>query len=138
VPGLEDQLPIWNINALAEGFLELHLDSLSDYERALTEWDQESARVHQELCQFIPHSNLFPSHAFITVVTDTVLGVPLYEQCGIFAADVSAKFNDGRHHTRIGIRSKKDNDYLLYALKTILKDQASLEPQLSSASRGTR
>ncbi len=127
VPGLEERLPIWNINSLAEAFLELHLDSLSDYERSLDEWAAESARVLDALGEFIPRSCLFPSDAFISIDSQVNLAAPLYEHYGIFAADVTAKFDDGRHHTRFGLRSKKENDYLLYALRTILAEERASE-----------
>jgi histidinol-phosphate/aromatic aminotransferase/cobyric acid decarboxylase-like protein/choline kinase len=121
IPGFEELLPIWNINSLAEAFLELHLDSLSDYERALDEWAAESRRLRLALSEFIPHSSLSPADSFITVASEIGIAAPLYEQYGVFAADVTAKFTDAYHHTRLGVRSKKENDYLLYALRTILK-----------------
>lgn len=121
VPALGDRLPIWNINSLVEGFLELHLDSLSDYERSLAEWRKESARVQLALRSLAPTARVSPAHPFITFSSETNLVSPLFEQYGIFASDVTAKFNDGLRHMRIGIRTKSENDYLLYALEAILK-----------------
>jgi len=136
VPGLEQRLPIWNVNSLAEMFLELHLDSLSDYERALREWKKEAARFRQELGEFIPPADITPPQGFITVTSEVKLAAPLYEQYGIFAADLTAKFNDGRYHTRIGVRSSKANDYLLYALRTILTGKATLCKAGAAAAAG--
>jgi histidinol-phosphate/aromatic aminotransferase/cobyric acid decarboxylase-like protein len=47
-------LPIWNVNSIAEGFLELHLDSLSDYERSIEQWRAESLRLQEELESIFP------------------------------------------------------------------------------------
>jgi len=121
VPGFEGRLPIWNINSLVEGFLELHLDSQSDYERSLADWRSESARVQQALRCLAPDAVVSPAHPFITVSSGTNLVLPLFEQYGIFTADVTAKFDDALQHMRIGIRTRSENDYLLYALESILK-----------------
>jgi histidinol-phosphate/aromatic aminotransferase/cobyric acid decarboxylase-like protein/choline kinase len=114
------ELPIWNINALAEGFLELHLDSLSDYERSIEEWKGESLRLQRELENIVSAKDISATAVFLTVTTDVELARSLYQDYGIFAADVTNKFGDKKYHTRLGVKTKEQNEYLMYALKSIL------------------
>ena len=116
----ESILPIWNINSVAEGFLELHLDSLSDYERSIEQWQGESLRLQEALETLFPPEDLSATTAFVTIASGFELANPLYRDYGIFVADMTSKFSDKRIHTRIGIKNRQQNDYLNYALKSLL------------------
>jgi histidinol-phosphate/aromatic aminotransferase/cobyric acid decarboxylase-like protein/choline kinase len=117
----ESALPIWNINSIAEGFLELHLDSLSDYERSIEQWQDASLTLQEELESIFPPEDLSVTPVFITVASTVELAKLLYRDYGIFVADLTSKFSDGRFHTRVGVKSREQNDYLKYALKSLLQ-----------------
>jgi|GEM_PF-3026107 len=122
----EERQPIWNVNSIAEGFLELHLDSLSDYERSLEQWREESLRLRDEIENMIPSEDIVSTTGFLTVTTDVEIANPLFRNYGIFVADASGKYNDGRFHTRIGVKTPEQNSYLKYAMRAILHARPSV------------
>lgn len=125
IENFESKLPIWNINSIAEGFMELHLDSLSDYEKSIEQWHRESLRMQGELEKIFALECLSSTTAFITISSVVELAKPLYVDYGLFVADVTSKFTDGRFHTRIGVKSRDQNEYLIYALKSLAQKPRS-------------
>ena len=120
VPGLEEMLPIWNINAFSETFLELHLDSLSDYEASVRAWEKESSRLTKEL-KSLPHvESVVSSTSFVLVRTDRDIVNRLYQDYGIMVADMTRKLPGDGYHARIGVRAAADNDYVVMALEALL------------------
>ncbi|HEV2223066.1 MAG TPA: aminotransferase class I/II-fold pyridoxal phosphate-dependent enzyme [Candidatus Acidoferrales bacterium] len=117
----EATLPIWNVNSIAEGFLELHLDSLSDYEHAIEQWQNESLRLQDELEGMFSPDDLAATTGFIAVTTDLDLVRPLYRDYGIFVADTTSKYAEERFHMRIGVKNREQNDYLKYALRSSMR-----------------
>lgn len=116
----EQSLPIWNINSIVEGFLELHLDSLSDYEKSIKQWQAESLTFQEELESMFSPEDLSATTAFITIANDLELARPLYRDYGILVADATSKYADGRFHTRVGVKRRAENEYLRYALRSLM------------------
>lgn len=128
LPGFEASLPIWNINSIVECFLELHLDSLSDYERSLVKWREESYRLKTQIDNLAlgARHTVAASVSFLTLTTQFELARPLFEGFRIFVADASRKFSDNLVHTRVGVKSRLENDYLLYALSAVADSAHSI------------
>jgi histidinol-phosphate/aromatic aminotransferase/cobyric acid decarboxylase-like protein/CTP:molybdopterin cytidylyltransferase MocA len=129
---LHDRLPIWNLNSLAEHFLEVilkHRSSLSESFR-LTIRDREAfARMLSDLgCVKEVH----PSGAnFLLVALDPAIDVEalvddLLEAHDTYVKDVSGKFSGDRCLLRLAVRLPEENRMLTRALESY------------GASRGTR
>jgi len=123
---IKGRLPIWNINSLAEFFLQITVKHKDKYTSACKKIAAENRRFHSELSA-IPQIRPIPSQAnFITCeivgnLTATELTRILLTKYGMFVKDLTGKLGipDIRQYIRLAIRDEPDNNKLLAAIKEI-------------------
>ncbi len=121
-------IPIWNLNSIAEFFLEVvlkHRDTLAD-SFALTIKDRASFRAALAGCAFV--ESVYPSGAnfmlvkFAATRTDLqLLAANMAARDAIYVKDVSERFTDGGFYLRLAVRSLEENRMLVAALKNHIK-----------------
>lgn len=125
IPDIEDSLPIWNINAFSERFLELHLDCLGDYEASLRKCRTASSELAKSLAELFPDDTVAHSGLFVYWITGQPIHEELYAR-GFYIADLAHKFDQSKRcHYRIGIRCEEDNRALVEAIRSIKKSALS-------------
>lgn len=121
------ELPIWNINSLAEYFLQIFEKYQSDYQVALDRFKGTREKLYQSL-HSIRQLKLYPSQAnfIMCEITDGCLATQIAElllnRYNILVKDLSHKPGmEGREIIRIAVRTEADNERLADALKHILR-----------------
>jgi histidinol-phosphate/aromatic aminotransferase/cobyric acid decarboxylase-like protein/choline kinase len=121
------ELPIWNINSLAEYFLQIFEKYQSDYQEALEHFKRTREKLYQTL-QSIRQLKLYPSQAnfIMCEITDgcsaSQIAELLLNRYNILVKDLSQKPGlEGREFIRIAVRTEADNERLADALKHILR-----------------
>ncbi len=124
---VRNELPIWNINSLAEYFLQIFEKYQSDYQEALTHFKRTREKLYQSL-HSIRQLKLYPSQAnfIMCEITDgcsaTQIAELLLNRYNILVKDLSHKPGmEGREFIRIAVRTEADNERLADALKHILR-----------------
>lgn len=118
---------IWNINSLAEYFLQIYDKYKSYYLDACNKLAIERNRFENKLRE-INNLKVFPSQAnyilckytgkrTITEVTENLLN-----NHNLLIKDLSNKYGCGSQYMRIAILSSNDNDYLINCLKAEVQD----------------
>lgn len=123
VAKIKKELPIWNINSLGEYFLQILPQYRQEYKKAHSNFVQERKRMYNKLKE-ISYVRPIPSQTnfFLCEVTSLFssfsLSINLLKEYNILIKDCSTKkgFNN-RSYVRIAIKSKKENNKLLKALK---------------------
>jgi histidinol-phosphate/aromatic aminotransferase/cobyric acid decarboxylase-like protein/choline kinase len=120
---IKQRLPIWNINSLAEYFLQVCGKYKDDYGDACERLRNERQRFLSALAR-IPFLRPVPSQAnyFLCEVKEglsaTRLTHHLLENHGVLIKDCTGKRGlEHGQYVRIAIRGESDNDFLLSALK---------------------
>jgi histidinol-phosphate/aromatic aminotransferase/cobyric acid decarboxylase-like protein len=113
-------LPIWNVNAVAERFIELFPDYAFDFSRSLERCRQDKASLMKRLKK-LSYLEPFESHGnFIFCKTDISakwLGRYLFDHHRILIRDaLNQETLASDRHVRLGVRSKNDNNKLAAAL----------------------
>ncbi|ADL05158.1 aminotransferase class I/II-fold pyridoxal phosphate-dependent enzyme [Lacrimispora saccharolytica] len=121
------ELPIWNINSLAEYFLQIFEKYRRDYQEALEHFKSTREKLFRSL-QSIRQLKLYPSQAnfIMCEITDgcsaTQIAELLLNRYNILVKDLSHKPGmEGREFIRIAVRTEEDNERLADALKHILR-----------------
>lgn len=124
---VREELPVWNINSLAEYFLQIFEKYQSDYVEALEKFKMTRKEMYEELCS-IRQLKLYPSEAnfILCEITDgcsaSQIAELLLNRYNILVKDLSHKPGmEGREFIRIAVRTKSDNERLADALKHILR-----------------
>jgi histidinol-phosphate/aromatic aminotransferase/cobyric acid decarboxylase-like protein/choline kinase len=124
---VRQELPVWNINSLAEYFLQIFEKYQSDYKEALKEFKVTRKEMYEEL-RPIRQLKLYPSEAnyILCEITDgcsaSQIAELLLNRYNILVKDLSHKPGmEGREFIRIAVRTKADNERLADALKHILR-----------------
>ncbi len=124
---VRQELPVWNINSLAEYFLQIFEKYQSDYKEALKKFKVTRKEMYEELCS-IRQLKLYPSEAnfILCEITDgcsaSQIAELLLNRYNILVKDLSHKPGmEGREFIRIAVRTKSDNERLADALKHILR-----------------
>ncbi len=119
---LKASVSIWNINSFAEFFMQIEEKYKSDYRLALSEFRKERSRFAEELSK-IKGIRTVPSQAnYIMIKVESgkyaaELLKKLLIDHNILIKDLAFKTNSSGY-MRIAVRSTKDNDALLGALRT--------------------
>lgn len=123
ISSLRKNMAIWNINSFAEFYLQIYSKYANDYTMACHSFIKERERFYHEL-QAISYLRIIPSQAnyFLCEVTEKYTSTELVKKLlahNILLKDCCKKtgFN-GQNYIRIAIRDRKDNDYLIAALKS--------------------
>lgn len=126
IGALKGDVAIWNINSLAEFYLQIAEKYKDDYARSLDKLRAERARFAAALAE-VPHVRVMPSQAnYLFVELTGAMGASelterLLCERGLFIKDLSAKVvRDGRQFVRIAVRDQTDDDALVAALHEYL------------------
>ncbi len=120
ISNLKPKLPIWNINSIAEFFLQNISKYKTEYELACDKLKEERNRFFKELSE-IHYLRVIPSNSnyflceILTEITATELASYLLSE-KYYIKDCSKKLGLSDKYIRIAIRNKEDNDLLLHAL----------------------
>jgi len=121
---LLNELPVWNVNSIAEYFLEILLKYRNELDASVhaTMTDREAIVAHLPELDII--DEIFPSGANFVLVTLAVsaetaerLANDLLDSDNIYVKDASSKFDDGRVYWRLAVRTPKDNERLCERLR---------------------
>lgn len=113
-------LPIWNVNSLAEWFLENFPNYKEEYEDSLKKLRKEQEKLFAEL-QAIPFLETYSSHAnfFLCRVKgdSSNLTKQLFEKNKILIKDLKNKMN--QNYVRIAVGSPEENKNLISVLQSL-------------------
>lgn len=118
---LKKSVSIWNINSMAEFFMQILDKYKVDYENSLREIKAERARFFEALSQ-IKSLKVYPSQAnyFMCELLDGHTSEELAGRLlkkNILIKDLTGKIKNGRQYIRIAIRTGAENQSLVQLLK---------------------
>lgn len=121
---LKQAVPIWNINSMAEFFMQILDKYKNDYKNSLVKLRLERNRFFEQLCQ-IKGVKVYPSQAnyFMCELLDKNSGEVAGEflKYNILIKDLTTKIHNGKQYIRVAIRTEEENNMLVERLKDILK-----------------
>ena len=124
---IRKELPIWNINSLAEYFLQIFEKYEKDYRDSLVLFCRERRRIYEVLTE-IRQLRVIPSQAnyMICEITDGAssgqIAELLLNRYNILVKDLSSKQGmEDKNYIRVAIKTPAENDRLADALKHILR-----------------
>lgn len=122
---IKKYLPIWNINSIAERFIELFPKYEEEYHRSIDRIIEDRDNLYKELKNinmlkvFKPHANFIFCKILYDDMNSGELCARLFTNYNIFIKDCSKKTSLNDKFIRIAVRTKQDNDTLIEALKEI-------------------
>lgn len=124
---IKKQVSIWNINSLAEFFMQIYPKYREDYKLACDQFIQAREDFEEELKK-IPYIKVMPSQAnyfFLEVLTPykpKELCAILLKKYNILASACLAKKGiEPNRYMRIAVRNHGDNEKFIQALKELVK-----------------
>lgn len=125
---LQEETPIWNLNSMAEFFLEIVLKHRNSIKASFKQTIQDRVEFIQELKECALIEKVFPSEAdFILVrlrgsrsLANKVV-LQLLDVHKIFVKDISSKFPDGTAYLRLAVRLPEENKQLVACLKELVE-----------------
>ncbi|PID82836.1 MAG: aminotransferase [Clostridiales bacterium] len=123
---IKKDVAIWNINSFGEYYLQIYEKYKNDYEKGLELFKIERKRFQEELSK-IDALRQIPSQAnyiMVEVLSDISaeeLASNLLYKYDLLVKNLSNKMG-GKKYFRFAVKSKKDNDTLVYALKNELSN----------------
>lgn len=126
---IRSEIPIWNINSVAEFYLQIIGKYKSEYIQSCKKIICVRERLKKSL-NTISYIECFDSHAnFLMCRLDGVnaekLVVYLCEKFKILVKNCSNKIKTGEQYIRIAVRNAEDNQILIDALTIYLRDKTS-------------
>ena len=113
------EIPIWNVNSIAENFLEVILKHRVSLEESFRRVCSDRAVFSAHLGKVPMVEKVFASGAnFLLVrlrfgqVLANVLADRLMEEHSVHIKDASDKFDDGKGYLRLAVRSREENSQL--------------------------
>ncbi len=113
---IESELPVWNINSVAEHFIELLLKYPAELPASFKESRLDREALSQELRQLPIVEQVFPSGGNFLLARLRLSGEEadrladeLLIEHGIYVKSVSSKFGDGGTYWRIAVRTRGEN-----------------------------
>ena len=124
IASLKKEVAIWNINSLAEFYLQIEEKYRKDYAASLKLLQAERSRFAAEL-ETIPGIRVLPSQANylmaeLTGCSSKWLTEQLLNRFNILIKDLSSKIPGDRQFVRIAVRDEKDDARLTEALREIM------------------
>lgn len=122
---LKKDVAIWNINSIAEFFMQIEEKYKKDYNMALVRIREERDRFQNELKK-LDSIRVIPSQAnFVMVELDKKISpkellTKLLTKHSLLIKELTTKTN-GRNYIRLAVRDKDDDDTLVEAIKEELK-----------------
>jgi len=119
---VKDQLPIWNINSIAECFIEIFPRYKNDYEESIRKVKEDREYLFKGLKK-VPYLEPFESYAnFIfcrTEISAKRISDILYNKFDItIKTGLNQESMNSDSYIRVGVQSKKNNDNLLRILNS--------------------
>ncbi|HPU64080.1 MAG TPA: aminotransferase class I/II-fold pyridoxal phosphate-dependent enzyme, partial [Mobilitalea sp.] len=122
---IKKDISIWNINSLAEFYLQICEKYRNEYTLALEKFKLTRAKFVDELKK-IPNLRVIPTHA--NYVMCEVLGgyfadklaETLLEKYNVLIKDLSGKKGIDGQFIRVAVKTKEENNILINALQSIL------------------
>jgi len=121
-----DALPIWNMNSIAEFFLEIVLKHRKSLQQSFTDTIRDREAFASQLAALSCVDRVFPSHAnFIllrlkkTAHSGKHIVDRLLAEYSIYVKDVSGKFDDDPTYLRLAVRLSHENAKLVSALAKV-------------------
>ena len=124
IASLKKEVAIWNINSLAEFYLQIEEKYRKDYAASLKLLQAERSRFAAEL-ETIPGIRVLPSQANylmaeLTGCSSKWLTEQLLNRFNILIKDLSSKIPGDRQFIRIAVRNEEDDTRLTEALREIM------------------
>ena len=124
IASLKKEVAIWNINSLAEFYLQIEEKYRKDYAASLKLLQAERSRFAAEL-ETIPGIRVLPSQANylmaeLTGSSSKWLTEQLLNRFNILIKDLSSKIPGDRQFIRIAVRNEEDDTRLTEALREIM------------------
>lgn len=122
---IREYLPIWNVNSIAERFIELFPKYEAEYLRSIERIIDDRDIFYKEwkkinmLKVFRPQANFIFCKILSNAINSEDLCTKLFTDYNIFIKDCSKKTSLNDKFIRIAVRTKQDNDTLIEALKEI-------------------
>jgi histidinol-phosphate/aromatic aminotransferase/cobyric acid decarboxylase-like protein/choline kinase len=122
-----EAMPIWNLNSVAENFLEIILKHRKSLAESFVQTIQDREGFARGLRHVPGVAKVYPSGADFLLATChrprealAALVSRLLEERSIFVKDVSSKFTDGKSYLRFAVRLPGENRLLCQALADCL------------------
>ena len=124
---MKKEVSIWNINSLAEFYLQIEEKYRKDYAASLIRLKEEREWFANELAK-IPGIRVIPSQADylmaeITGMTSRQLTELLLNRYNLFIKDLSSKLPGDCQYVRVAVRNREDDALLCAALRELLTQQ---------------
>ena len=124
---MKKEVSIWNINSLAEFYLQIEEKYRKDYAASLVRLKEEREWFANELAK-IPGIRVIPSQADylmaeITGMTSRQLTELLLNRYNLFIKDLSSKLPGDCQYVRVAVRNREDDALLCAALRELLTQQ---------------
>jgi len=120
---MKKEVSIWNINSMAEFYMQIYGKYEADYKKACRLFIKERERFFEDL-QTVPYLRVVPSQAnyFLCEVTDKYTSAELAQKCienDVVISNCGLKRNmANKQLIRLAVRSRKDNERLIEILKS--------------------
>jgi histidinol-phosphate/aromatic aminotransferase/cobyric acid decarboxylase-like protein/choline kinase len=122
------EIPIWNLNSVAENFLDIMLKKQRDLEQSFTRTISDRDDLYGMLTRLPIVDTVYPSGASfvlarlrISAAATAELTARLVEKRLIHVKDVSGKFGGNNGFWRIAVRTPPDHDRLREAVQDLTK-----------------
>jgi histidinol-phosphate/aromatic aminotransferase/cobyric acid decarboxylase-like protein len=120
---IEFELPVWNINSMAEHFIELLLKYASNLPTSFKQSRLDREALFQQLSVLDVVEQVFPSGGNFLLTklraseeeADRLADAMLIDH-GIYVKSISSKFADGGTYWRVAVRTPDDNSQFCDAL----------------------
>jgi len=125
---IKKYLPIWNINSIAERFIELFPKYEKEYHESIAKIIEDRDDLYKKLGDinmlkvFKPHANFIFCKILSSGINSEELCARLFTNHNILIKDCSNKTSLNDKYIRIAVRTKQDNDILIGALREIEKE----------------
>jgi len=122
---IKRDLPIWNINSLAEFYLQISEKYKKDYQLALEKFKLIRKEFTEQLKK-LPHLRVIPGQANFVMCelmgpcSAEELSESLLNEYNILIKDLSGKKGIDGQYIRLSIKTREENDLLLKSLHRIL------------------
>ncbi len=123
---IDNQIPIWNVNSVAENFLEAMLKHREALEQSFFRTIDDRRELASSLSRLPLVDHVFPSggNFLLTRLTTSTADAAaaarrLVERDGIFVKDVSTRFDDDFGYWRIAVRSPGDHVRLCTTIESL-------------------
>ena len=118
---IKETLPIWNINSMAENFMQIFNKYKNEYRNAMKHFRAVRCDFIRKLSE-IEYLKVLPTQANyvmceLTKGSSKDLCIYLFER-GILIKDLSDKVINQKNYVRMAIRNERDNDILIGALNS--------------------